>query len=50
MGKGGSYLAPYHAWEDKLPEDVKAMVAQRTQEIMDGTFRVPVDESTPQSE
>ena len=20
MGKGGSYLAPYHAWEDKLPE------------------------------
>ena len=50
MGKGGSYLAPYHAWEDKLPEDVKAMVAERTQEIMDGTFRVPVDESTPQSE
>jgi basic membrane lipoprotein Med (substrate-binding protein (PBP1-ABC) superfamily) len=50
MGKGGSYLAPYHAWEDKLPEDVKAMVAARTQEIMDGTFRVPVDESTPQSE
>ncbi|HYZ26938.1 MAG TPA: BMP family protein [Geminicoccaceae bacterium] len=50
MGKGGSYLAPYHAWEDKLPEDVKAMVAERTQEILDGTFRVPVDESTPQSE
>jgi basic membrane protein A len=50
MGKGGSYLAPYHAWEDKLPEEVKAMVATRTQEIMDGTFRVPVDESTPQSE
>jgi basic membrane protein A len=50
MGKGGSYLAPYHAWEDKLPDDVKAMVAERTQEIMDGTFRVPVDESAPQSE
>jgi basic membrane protein A and related proteins len=50
MGKGGSYLAPYHAWEEKLPDDVKAMVAGRTQEIMDGTFRVPVDESTPQSE
>ena len=50
MGKGGSYLAPYHAWEDKLPDEVKAMVAERTKEIMDGTFRVPVDESTPQSE
>jgi basic membrane protein A and related proteins len=50
MGKGGSYLAPYHAWEEKLLDDVKAMVAGRTQEIMDGTFRVPVDESTPQSE
>ena len=50
MGKSGSYLAPYHAWEDKLPEEVKAMVTERTQEIMDGTFRVPVDESTPQSE
>jgi basic membrane protein A and related proteins len=50
MGKGGSYLAPYHAWDDKLPDEIKAMVAARTQEIMDGTFRVPVDESTPQSE
>jgi basic membrane lipoprotein Med (substrate-binding protein (PBP1-ABC) superfamily) len=50
MGKGGSYLAPYHAFEDKLPDDVKAMVAERTQEIVDGTFRVPVDESTPTSE
>jgi basic membrane protein A and related proteins len=50
MGKGGSYLAPYHAWDDKLPDEIKAMVAERTQEIMDGTFRVPVDESTPQSE
>ena len=28
MGKGGSYLAPYHAWEDKLPDDVKAMVTR----------------------
>ncbi len=50
MGKGGSYLAPYHAWEDKLPAEVKAMVAERTQEIKDGNFRVPVDESTPRSQ
>jgi basic membrane protein A len=50
MGKGGSYLAPYHAWEDKLPKDVKDMVAERTQAILDGTFRVPIDEATPESE
>jgi basic membrane protein A and related proteins len=50
MGKGGSYLAPYHAWEDKLPKDVKDMVAERTQAILEGTFRVPIDEATPQSE
>ncbi len=50
MGKGGSYLAPYHAWEAKLPADVKKMVADRTQEILDGTYRVNVDESIPQSE
>jgi basic membrane lipoprotein Med (substrate-binding protein (PBP1-ABC) superfamily) len=50
MGKGGSYLAPYHGWEDKLPAEVKKMVAERTQEILDGTFRVNIDESIPSSE
>lgn len=50
MSKGGSFLAPYHEWEDKLSEDVKQMVAERRQEILDGTFRVPIDESAPKSE
>lgn len=50
MGKGGSYLAPYHAWEDKLPAETKELVAARKQEILDGTFRVPIDESNPKSE
>ncbi len=50
MGKGGAYLAPYHAFEDKLPDDVKQMVADRRQEILDGTFRVDVDESAPHSD
>ncbi len=50
MGKGGSYLAPYHAWEDKLPETIKAMVDKRRQEILAGTFRVPIDETAPRSE
>ena len=50
MTKGGSYLAPYHKWEDKLPAEVKKMVADRTKEIMDGTFRVDIDESAPKSD
>ena len=50
MVKGGSYLAPYHKWEKKLPADIKKMVADRTKEILDGTYRVSVDESIPKSE
>ncbi|MFQ5957992.1 MAG: BMP family protein [Alphaproteobacteria bacterium] len=50
MGKGGSYLAPYHAWEAKLPAEVAEAVAARKQEILDGTFRVDVDEGIPQSD
>ena len=50
MGKGGAYLAPYHNFETKLPADVKRMVADRKQEILDGNFRVDVDESAPRSD
>lgn len=50
MGKGGSYLAPYHGWESKLPAEVKDMVSQRTEEILAGTFRVDVNEGVPQSD
>lgn len=50
MSKGGSFLAPYHEWEDKLSDDIKAMVEERKAEILDGTFRVPIDESAPTSE
>src|SRR5215471_1441041 len=49
MGKCGSYLAPYHAWESKLSAEIKDMVAKRTQEIKDGAFRVDVDEAVPVS-
>lgn len=47
MGKGGAYLAPYYDLEDKLPADLLADVEQRKQEILEGVFRVEVDESTP---
>ncbi len=50
MGKGGAYLAPYYEFEAKLPGDVKKMVADRRQEILDGVFRVNLDESTPRSD
>jgi basic membrane lipoprotein Med (substrate-binding protein (PBP1-ABC) superfamily) len=50
MAKGGSYLAPYHKFEDKLPADVKDMVAKRQGEIIEGTFRVDVSESAPKSD
>jgi len=50
MGKGGSYLAPYHKWETKLPGEVKDLVKKKSQEILDGTFRVDIDESVPQSD
>ncbi|MDH3745827.1 MAG: BMP family protein [Acidobacteriota bacterium] len=50
MAKGGSYLAPYHGWEERLPADVKELVEAKTAEIMAGTFRVDVDEGTPKSD
>ncbi len=50
MGKGGAYLAPYHGFESKLPAEVKKMVAERQQEILDGTYRVDVDEGAPRSD
>ncbi len=50
MAKGGSYLAPYHTFEDRLPDEVKQLVEEKTAEIMSGNYRVDVDESTPKSD
>ena len=50
MAKGGSHLAPYHNFEDKLPADVKDLVAKKKEEIVAGLFRVDVDENTPVSD
>ena len=46
MRKKGSYLAPYHNWQDRLPAEVKDLVAKKTEQIMTGRFVVPVDEAT----
>jgi basic membrane lipoprotein Med (substrate-binding protein (PBP1-ABC) superfamily) len=50
MAKGGSYLAPYHGFAERLPEEVTQLVAGKTEEIMSGNYRVEVDESTPRSD
>jgi len=50
MAKGGSYLAPYHGWDAKLPADVKQLVADKQAQILAGSFRVNVDENTPPSD
>jgi basic membrane lipoprotein Med (substrate-binding protein (PBP1-ABC) superfamily) len=50
MAKGGSSLAPYHKFDEKLPADVKDIVEKKKAEILDGNFRVDVDENTPTSD
>ena len=50
MGKGGSRLAPYHAFEKTLPVNVLKEISDLEQKIMNGTYRVPVDEQKPVSD
>lgn len=47
MAKGGAYLAPFHGLEDQVPDDLKALISQLEQEILEGVLRVDIDESTP---
>ena len=42
---GGNYLAPFKAFDDKVPADVKAALENRKNDIASGTFAVPYDES-----
>jgi basic membrane lipoprotein Med (substrate-binding protein (PBP1-ABC) superfamily) len=50
MFNGGASLAPFRNFEDKVPADAKAMVADYTQKILSGLFRVPLMESPPASD
>ena len=47
MAYGGASLAPFHGFEDTLDPDLVAMVRAREQEIIDGLFRVNIDEDAP---
>ena len=50
MAKGGSSLAPYGAFEHKLPLESRKWSRSKKDEIMEGNFRVDVDEATPVSD
>ena len=50
MAKGGSRLAPFHSFEKTLPADVVKEVRDLEQKILNGTYRVPVDEQKPVSD
>ncbi len=50
MAKGGALLAPYHNWDTKLTQEIKDLVANKHKEIVDGIFRVNVNEGTPKSD
>ena len=50
MGKGGARLAPFHSFEKTLPAGVLKEVQVLEQKILNGTFRVPVDEQKPVSD
>jgi basic membrane protein A len=47
MAKGGAGLAEINTEVEGLPADLIEMVEQREQEILNGTFRVDIDESQP---
>jgi basic membrane lipoprotein Med (substrate-binding protein (PBP1-ABC) superfamily) len=50
MAKGGARLAPYHSFEKTLPAGVIKEVQDLEQKIINGTYRVPVDEQKPVSD
>jgi len=50
MAKGGARLAPFHDFEQKLPTDVIKQVKDIQEKILNGTFRVPVEEEPPVSD
>jgi len=50
MGKGGAYLAPFYGFSERLSKETIEMVETRKQEILEGLFRVVIDEETPASD
>ncbi|MFO7547225.1 MAG: BMP family protein [Trueperaceae bacterium] len=49
MAKGGASLAPLHGFEARLDPELITLVLRREQEILDGLYRVPINEEQPTS-
>lgn len=49
MIHGGSSLSPLGTFEGRVPAEIMELVAQRTQEILDGTFEVEIKDDEPRS-
>jgi len=47
MAKGGASLAPFHNTESKLPADLLQKVKDKENAILQGLFRVDIDEQQP---
>lgn len=47
MGQGGASLAPLHGFEDTIDADLLQAVMDKEQAIVDGLFRVDIDEAAP---
>ncbi|MEO9899543.1 BMP family protein [Nisaea sp.] len=49
MQKGGASLAPYYEFEDKIPANAKAKVAELSKQILAGDFVVEINDNEPKS-
>lgn len=49
MRHGGCSLAPLGTFEGRVPAEIMALVAQRTEEIRNGTFTVEINDEEPRS-
>jgi basic membrane lipoprotein Med (substrate-binding protein (PBP1-ABC) superfamily) len=47
MAKGGASLADFHAFDNILDEELVETIMTREQEILDGLYRVPINEESP---
>jgi len=47
MAKGGAFLAPYHNTEDKIPQELKDLIAAKEEAIKNGSFRVDINDTPP---
>ena len=49
VAKGGASMAPYHDTEDKIPQDLKDLVDERYSQLLEGSFRVNINDSPPEA-